>query len=291
MLKNSFLLGMKYSILVLIITFSIPKSLVAQNITIKGNNSVDETLLYAQTKQLGQFINRFNNQEDRFGNSLSPNDEKYRELEGRKIYIDVLFDKKNKSIGDTTRKQFVETVTNIVAPTFINFRDENWFAEVNAQFLYKGKLKDVILYLQVEQENLGYKWVITNVYFDEFNQLFFTRQIDEGIPQFLHPKSHELDFMNLRKIFNNNKNLEYYASKDFTPDHLTLFLYEIKNGLLKFKTVKNVKFHFFQVSGWYFEVSEFNRKSYNSGWLISNLFKVPEEEKRKFLKQILGNRI
>ena len=101
--------------------------------------------------------------------------------------------------------------------------------------------------------------------------------------------SHELDFMNLRKIFNNNKNVEFYAGQNYIPDHLTLFLYEIKLGNLTFESVENVKFHFFQVNDWYFEVSEFNRKSYNSGWLISNIFKVPEEEKRRFYKQMLGN--
>jgi len=35
---------------------------------------------------------------------------------------------------------------------------------------------------------------------------------------------------------------------------MALFVSEIKNGNLKFESVKEVKFHFLQIPGWYFEV-------------------------------------
>ncbi len=60
---------------------------------------------------------------------------------------------------------------------------------------------------------------------------------------------------------------------------LTLFIYELKKGLFKFQTVADVKFHFFQIPGWYFELSEFNRSGFNRGWLISNLLKASDEQK------------
>jgi hypothetical protein len=60
---------------------------------------------------------------------------------------------------------------------------------------------------------------------------------------------------------------------------LSIFLYEIKKGNIQFKSVRNVKFHFFQINDWYFEISEFNRRGHNKGWLISNLVKVPEDQK------------
>jgi len=48
--------------------------------------------------------------------------------------------------------------------------------------------------------------------------------------------------------------------------------------------VNNVKFHFFQVPGWYFELVYFNRNDRNSGWLISNLLRVNEKEKRELIR-------
>lgn len=260
-----------------------------QRVTVKNSKEVDEGMLYAHTKQVGQFIRRFNKEEDRFGNRLYEGDSLYRDKELREKYINLLFDEENTKIEGKTKQNFIDHVTNLIAPTYLSLADTAWFAEVSATFRYKGKKVDMILYMKTERENMGLKWIIANVYFDEFNNLFFTQPLGKDHPDFLHPMSHELDFMNLRKIFDNNKNVEFYAGQDYTPDHLTLFIFEIKQGNLKFETVTNVKFHFFQVNNWYFEISEFNRNSYNSGWLISNMFQVNETEKRRFFNQMLNN--
>ena len=105
------------------------------------------------------------------------------------------------------------------------------------------------------------------------------------VGKFLHPLSHELDFMNLRKAFNNPDSVSQYTLKKFVPDHLSVFLYEVKKGNLKFKTVQEVKFHFFQIDGWYFELSQFNRPGYNTGWLISNLVKIKNESEKNLLRK------
>ena len=88
--------------------------------------------------------------------------------------------------------------------------------------------------------------------------------------------------MNLRKIFKAPKYVEYYTNKEYKPNYLTLFLQAMKTGNLRFKTVENVKFHFFQIKGWYFEVTNFNRGGYNRGWLMNNLVKVPVKERQAF---------
>jgi len=67
---------------------------------------------------------------------------------------------------------------------------------------------------------------------------------------------------------------------------LTLFLYEVKKGNLYFKYVKELKFHFFQIENWYFEISYFNRLTYNSGWLISDLKKIDLYEKFNLMKKV-----
>src|SRR5690606_32533228 len=115
---------------------------------------------------------------------------------------------------------------------------------------------------------------------------YFSRDTTK-VGRFLHPLSHELDFMNLRKAFLNPDSVSQFASKKFEPDHLTVFLYEIKKGNLRFKTIREVKFHFFQIDGWYFELSQFNRPGYNTGWLISNLVRVNNENEKSLLKRFL----
>ena len=49
--------------------------------------------------------------------------------------------------------------------------------------------------------------------------------------------------------------------------------------------VQEVKFHFFQIDGWYFELSQFNRPGDNTGWLISNLVKIKNESEKNLLRK------
>ena len=148
----------------------------------------------------------------------------------------------------------------------------------------KKQTVNLILYLRIEQQNGGYKWVISNVFCDKFNMYFSHLGDTTNLRFFLHPMSHEVDFMNIHKALDDPKNIDYYLDKDYVPDHLALFVAELKEGNLKFVSVNNVKFHVFQVPNWYFEISFFNRNSYNSGWLISNLLRLSPGDKKELLK-------
>jgi len=249
-----------------------------------GNITGDESALYAQTKQVNQFFRRFNNEEDRFGNRYYSGDSLYRDNAFRHIYLNMIFDKESPFIDKDLKNEFIEDVTNTDTPHFLNFHDGLWFAEVATTFKYYKENENLILFLQLEQENLGYKWVITNVYFNKFLRMFNKGEEDVIEKSFLHPMSHELDFMNIYKAFRDKKYVEYYANQSFKPDYLSLLLYEIKQGNMSYESVGRLKFHFFQISGWYFEVFYFNRPGNNSGWLISKLYKLSKKEKEELIK-------
>ena len=254
-----------------------------------GQNSLssyagDESDLYAQTKQVNQFFKRFNNEEDRFGNAYKPSDKNYRDNEFRKTYLNMLFDNQSPLIDMELKKEFIKTVCSEDHAQFLNFHGDLWFAELATTFIYNKVKENPILFLQIEAENLGYKWVITNVYFDKFLKYFNKGEREVIEKSFLHPMSHELDFMNIYKVFKDPRYVEYYADKDFRPDYKTLLFYEVKKGNMEYVSAGNLKFHFFQVDGWYFEVSYFNRPGPNSGWLISKLYKLNEKEKNQLLQ-------
>ena len=100
--------------------------------------------------------------------------------------------------------------------------------------------------------------------------------------------SHEIDFMNLIRVFSDKDNVEQYIEKERSPDYLSMFLYELKKGNLKYQSVTNLKFHFFQINGWYFELANFNRPGGNSGWLISSLTKLDKDtDKEAIIKFIM----
>lgn len=268
------------NIVLLALTIAIVWPVAGQTI---GDFKMDETELYAMTKQMGQFMRRFNYEEDQFGYQLNPKDPKYRSNEMRRQSLPILFDQEKYGTQTELQRYFIEDVTKGDS-TYMTFLGGRWYSEVSTTFKYNGKDVNVMLFLAVEKEGLGSKWVLTNVYFSEFNKLFPTGEMTEKEKHFLHPMSHELDFMNIYKAFQNPEIIEYYASKEFQPDYLTLFFYEIKQGKLVFQHVDSVKFHVLQIKDWYFEVSWFNRSGLNSGWLMSNVIYMPEKEKTNLIK-------
>jgi hypothetical protein len=255
----------------------------AQVYTNLGDVQTDERAFYTMTKQMSQFISRFNYEEDKYGKKLNPSSPDYRDRQKRKTVLPLLFDMENQRTNGSLRDFFIADLTEKDS-NYFEFLGGKWYSEVSATFKWKGESVDISMIFAIEQENLGSKWVLTNVYFPEFNKLFPKGDIAEQQKHFLHPMSHELDFMNIHKVFKTPECIEYYASESYSTDYLTLFFYEIKNGNLVFEKVNNEKFHVFQIDNWYFEVSWFNRNGYNTGWLISNLIFLKDNEKEELLK-------
>jgi hypothetical protein len=267
------------SVFLLLILTALSFSLQAQLV----DEMDDESKLYAENKQVNQFFRRFNGEEDEKGERYYPKDRLYRSEKLRKKYIGILFDASNAGISPDLKVEFTKDVINKDKPVVLNFHGGNWFSEVQTLFVMNGKEVPITLFMELEKHHQGTRWVISKVYAEVFKPSFERDTVKVG--KFLHPLSHELDFMNLRKAFSNPDSVSQYTLKKFIPDHLSVFLYEVKKGNLKFKTVQGVKFHFFQIDGWYFELSQFNRPGYNTGWLISNLVKVKNEFEKNLLKK------
>ena len=245
----------------------------------------DESKLYAESKQVNQFFRRFNGEEDEKGNRYYPTDKQYRNNKLRKKYIGILFDESNAGIGHALKKEFTENVLSSSETSILDFHSGNWFAEVNVLLQTNGVDRPATLYMELEKNHLGYKWVIGKAHADWLDTYFSRDTVRVG--RFLHPMSHELDFMNLRKAFDHSDSISQFTSKSYQPDHLSVLLYEIKKGNLKFKSVVLMRFHFFQINGWYFELSDFNRSGYNTGWLISNLVRLKDDAEKKIMKRYL----
>jgi len=247
----------------------------------------DESTLYAKTKQVNQFFHRFNGEESFQGERYYPEDKEYRDPKLRRTYLENLFNKENPYITPDLQDEFIKQIVDDKKPVYLDFHGGDWFAEVTTKFLFHGFENYLTLFLKLEEDTIGSKWVITNVYFEPFSRIFADQDsLRTAGQKFLHPMSHEVDFMNLYRAFQDKQSLENYIAWKYRPDYLTLFIYEFKLGNLQFQTITEVKFHFFQLSGWYFELSEYNRKGYNTGWLISTLMKLSDTDKDILMKFI-----
>jgi hypothetical protein len=245
----------------------------------------DESKLYAETKQVNQFFRRFNGEESEKGDRYYPRDKQYRSAKLRTKYLEILFDAGNTSLTSALKVQFANDLLEKPETNVLDFHGGNWFSEVQAYFTMNGKRALITLFLQLEKSHLGSKWVISKVHADMFDPYFQRDTVRVG--RFLHPMSHELDYMNLRKAFQYTDSISQFAYHKFKPDHLSVFLYEVNRGNLKFVSVEDVKFHFFQIKGWYFSIEHFNRGGYNNGWLISNLVKLNSDADLNALQKYL----
>jgi hypothetical protein len=245
----------------------------------------DDGRFTASTKQLNQFFRRFNGEESVDGTvRFYPPDSLYRNLALRKGFISILFDNQTSAISSDLKNQFSQNVLSEIYPQYLVFHQPGWYAEVETDFFFKGKREKVTLIMKIQAEGLGYEWVIDKVIFQPFKSLFNKPVGNQK--DFLHPLSHELGFMNMRRAFQDSKAPESFTPNTYQPDYLAIFLYEMKQNNLRFETVTGLKFHFFQIEGWYFEVSQFNRPGFNTGWLISNLVRLAPGDKETILKYI-----
>jgi hypothetical protein len=202
----------------------------------------------------------------------------------RKGFVSILFDNQTSTISSDLKNQFIQNVLSEVYPQYLVFHRPGWYAQVETEFFYKGKREKATLIMKIQAEGLGYEWVIDKVIFEPFKNLFNKPVGNQK--DFLHPLSHELGFMNLRRAFQDSDAPESFTPNTYEPDYLAIFLYEMKQNNLRFDTVTGLKFHFFQIDGWYFEVNQFNRPGFNTGWLISNLVRLAPGDKETILKYI-----
>ncbi|UXX78439.1 hypothetical protein N7E81_13840 [Reichenbachiella carrageenanivorans] len=265
------------SILFALITLLSIHASVGQGLTDSMKDTEEQ--LRASTKQINQFFRRFNGEEDEDGKRYYPSDKRYRDANLRKRYMPVLFDTKTNQLDNDQTKAFIAKITDKKSPAFLDFNQDDWLAEVSATFKYKGRAISGTLYMRLQQQGQGYEWVIDDVAFSQFKK-WFDKDTTET-KKFLHPMSHELDFMTLRKGLKDNKHAEQFTPRTFQPDYLTLFIYELNQGNLEFTSVKNVNFHFFAIDGYYFGISNFNRPGYNSGWLISSLVPLANDDQKQ----------
>ncbi|MEM6265165.1 MAG: hypothetical protein AAGI38_21865 [Bacteroidota bacterium] len=242
----------------------------------------DESDLYAATKQVNQFFRRFNGEEGPDGLRYYDGEDYYRDDKQRLKYLHILFDEQNDYLTDKLRDAFISDVSTAGKEVYLDFHGGGWVAEIQLLADYKGEEREFTLFLKIQEEEVGSKWVITHVYSDYFaRQLVDTKKPDPDEQVYLHPLSHELGFSNINRMWNNKEAISQYISQVEKNNHLTLFLWEIKQGNLDYISVLSTRFHFFQVEDWYFEVKYFNREGYNKGWLISSLSRLSNKEKQQ----------
>lgn len=235
----------------------------------------------AQVKSIDEFICRFNGTED---NQEIKNDSAW-----RKNNILSLFDfqMNHNGLSESDFKKLIVSFLNrtIESHTKLKITDANIWAEAKSSIKINGRKKDITLILKSEtyKEN-RVRWAIAGV-----KGLVDAGIIDTTNYCVISPVEHEIHFMTLDEIFSNrNTAIMGYRSKDAVIDELSVFLTLAMTGNMEFDMVDKLTIHCLEVPGYAFTINEQVRRGNNSGWLITSLTTLNDNEKEQYIKKLLN---
>lgn len=259
------------------------------------DEKLKDEIFLREVKVIDEFIERFNDEKSSFIRKEYQKQNRAYDLPRKEILIS-LFNLDNPEWSkNTSLEEFFHDVSDSLHPPHLAFTDTNWYAEASCTFVYNKKNIEIPLILQIQvAKNHGAKWMIAGI---GDNPIFSgvsssipdpeSHRAKEGF-KFIATSSYATNFVELHNTFADKKDiLDYFEPSLLATDKAKQFINLILQNKIDFKYVKDIKFHFYQLPNWIFEVEQFDRKSLNSGWLINDVRKVPESEKEAVKKQLL----
>jgi hypothetical protein len=263
-MKNSLFSGLFFLFLISQITF--PQS------KIDKISAPKELIL--KVSQFGQFVKRFNYEEDFWGKPISSSFEK---KVNRQNYINLLFntydsrlDSASSSYSNEYRTLKNEFISFVVKNNYkINRTSDSLYTIAECEVFYHKTPATLKLILKQQFINKGMAWVITDVN-DGF---FYDADYDKGTISFIPPTSNEVNYVHLRSFFEKKDSLANYAYPGYKCNRLSIFFHLLHNGEIQYNFVKSITYFICDIPGWIVQVREYNREGDNSGWLIENVIR------------------
>jgi hypothetical protein len=280
----------------LIFSYSFPAP--AQRSGLKKNNE-DFTALFAfHVKTMDDFFDRFNFRKNTgFQNFIRKNYPGF--ILTRSELIKQLFNQKKFDINkDKNVSDFVNEVSDSLFPQYLKYDNNDWYAELKCNVLYKNKLQKLTLTLKVERSvQNAFRWSVVSASADflkfknnKSDSALLSKDFEYSLSPTnlvstysLSPVSHALDFTDLDNIFIHKKHANEYLFDGPHSFELKKLVSLIQKSKIKFSRVNTVTYHLLHAKGWIITVEYFNTNEKNSGWLISKLAKAAPEQKDEYL--------
>jgi hypothetical protein len=257
--------------MIILLIFQIVQKNYGQEL-LTGNKTPTPKDLVLKVSQFGQFIKRFNYEEDFLGNKISTS---FSKKITRSDYIGFLFNKEDKRFDPASKeysKEYClmkdEFIKKTVEKDFkLNRISDSLYSVAVCEVSYKNIPALVQVVLKQESINKGIAWVISDVSAD----FIYSKDYNATSLKFIPPTSNEVNYIHLKNIFNNRDSMSNYAYPGYTCNRLSIFFQLIHSGDIQYKNVKSLVYFICDIPGWIIQVREFNREGENSGWLIENI--------------------
>jgi len=236
-----------------------------------------------KVKQFSEFVDRFNFQKDFLNKDIGP---EFKSVITRDDYIMLLFNHEDErldpEVEDDTYQILVSMfIREICSDSIcIDRLSEKIYAELTCQININGNDEELNLLLKQEIDD-GLKWAIISAdrkftCETEYHDNVRDNSDDSESKNYIPPYSNETNFIDLKFLFNDHRNLDFLSSRDCVKENLAGFYDMIRKGSLKYLHVKSIHYHILEIPGWILVIDNFQRNTENSGWLISDLLLVDD---------------
>lgn len=270
-------------IILFILATIICQQLDAQKFVYSHDPMVD-TMFNRRVKSLDEFFARFN------GLETNPDIPK-ESAESRENNILSLFNQEMLILGqapdeETTKlysdiTEFIQTVckNNIQ----LRITDSMFLAEAELVVKFQGKDKRINMILNMEDKgNNIFCWTFCGV-----NGLVGNKMLDTTVAYGIRPVDNEVNFIQMRGIVTNPENrITNYRNSRTVIDPLSYLFALANTKQIQVLQCNKVLYHSFCIDGYYFIIEFFNRKDFNSGWLISDFKQIDQKEKEIQLNKL-----
>lgn len=287
----------RFSKIILLIFIS-NLSLYSQNITLEA---LKERFNF-EVKSMDDFFARFNNDHEKstFFNYLK---EVYKvEQIPREIMIRSLLSKSAEAKDSLELGEFLADLASAETQEswMLDYYYSNWYAQIECDFLINDKIVTYLLTLKIIRatDNGGMCWTI--IASDGKNERMLESQKEEHVSMsnyyakgpsrnlFISPVSHALNFIDLYRIFDNNREIGLVFSRRNCKENCDQLIVNLLNSnTYCLKKIRKIKYFLFIDRKWMI-ISSFDQRPNSSrvnGWTIESLTQIINDKHFSDLKR------
>lgn len=239
-----------------------------------------EEMYQYQVKGVGEFMARFNSEEHLTFDMQLPDSMSQR----KKDILSVCNYEISRTLPDfeNTINAFIQQIED--NDIKLQFSDSTWFASAEFDVKYdKKQIKLNLLLTPHEARPRRFCWAIVDVGGKDVSVLADTTKW-VGIS----PTDNELDFIELvGKSKSQRGNFPGFRKPGKEIDYLSAFVALVQAGVVTINHCDKITYYFLTVPNFIFTAQNFLRESSNSGWLISSIIPINDNEKQSYLKAML----
>jgi len=241
-----------------------------------------EPFIVKQVSHLSDFVHLFNGDQNE-KDSLTTLHER------RKTEITQLFDVDALRINNSTFNKnvpiFLEDACSTTTNIKLAYPPKDFTAKVLLGVYYHSKQEVITCYLSLQQQKKGYSWFITDLsasFLHPEKSTSISAFEEKDSSTYISPNTFETQFLDLYNLIKQRKDLlKCFKNVSKTAnDNFAVFREKVKNGEIKPLYTEKTELFLKTEQHWVIKLNFINRKVFNSGWLMTDLFLLPVELNR-----------